>query len=226
LGFPEKPHRVYKALDFFIEHPLRDGWYGRINYTLSRSTGNTEGQTLSDVAQTDVAATQTWDFPGLMVGANGKLPGDRTHQIKAFGYWQFAQEWGVGGNFLAASGRPKNCLGNFDPSVIDPNVYYDLGYGSSFHMCNGKLSPRGTAGNLPWDVRLDANLVYTPASIKGMSFKMDIFNLFNKQTAQAIDEVHDVANTTAPFPESNTYGRVISYSAPISVKFTVEYRFN
>jgi len=236
LGFPEKPHRVYKALDFFVEHPLRDGWYGRINYTLSRSTGNTEGQTLSDVAQTDVAATQTWDFPGLMVGANGKLPGDRTHQIKAFGYWQFAQEWGVGGNFLAASGRPKNCLGNYDQFVPELANYYDLGYGSSFHACDGKFSPRGTAGNLPWDVRLDANLVYQPASIKGISFKMDIFNLFNRQTIQAIDEVHDVANTTRPldaagnpigfFPESNTYGRTISYTAPISVKFTVEYRFN
>jgi hypothetical protein len=225
IGFPEKPKRVYKALDFFVEHPYRDGWYARVNYTLSRSTGNTEGQTLSDVAQTDVAATQTWDFPGLMVGANGRLPGDRTHQIKAFGYIEVAPNWTVGANFLAASGRPKNCLGNFDPALVG-SQYYDLGYGSSFHMCNGALSPRGTAGNLPWDVRADANVVYQPTSIKGISLRMDVFNLFNKQTAQAIDEVHDVANTTKPYPETNTYGRVISYTAPISFRFTVEYRFN
>ena len=226
IGFPEKPKRIYKALDFFAEHPFRDNWYARVNYTLSRSTGNTEGQTLSDVAQTDVAATQTWDFPGIMVGANGRLPGDRTHQIKAFGYVQVASDWTVGGNFLAASGRPKNCLGNFDPAVIDPVRYYDLGYGSSFHVCNGALSPRGTAGNLPWDVNTDVNVVYKPSTVKGLALRMDIFNLFNKQSAQAVDEVHDVANTSVPFPTSNTYGRVFSYSAPVSFRFTVEYRFN
>ena len=226
IGFPEKPKRIYKALDFFAEHPFRNNWYARVNYTLSRSTGNTEGQTLSDVAQTDVAATQTWDFPGIMVGANGRLPGDRTHQIKAFGYVQVASDWTVGGNFLAASGRPKNCLGNFDPAVIDPVRYYDLGYGSSFHVCNGALSPRGTAGNLPWDVNTDVNVVYKPSNVKGLAVRMDIFNLFNKQSAQAVDEVRDVANTSVPFPTSNTYGRVLSYSAPVSFRFTVEYRFN
>ncbi len=225
IGFPEKPKRTYAALDFFAEHPFRDGWYGRVNYTLSRSKGNTEGQTLSDVAQTDVAATQTWDFPAIMYGANGRLPGDRTHQIKAFGYMAVAPEWTVGGNFLAASGRPRNCLGNFDPSVIDPVRYYDLGYGSSFHMCNGKFSPRGTDGNLPWDVSLDANIAYQPASFKGLTFTVDVFNLFNKQSAQAVDEQHDVANTAAPFPISNTFGRVISYSAPRSFRFTAQYTF-
>ncbi len=222
IGFPEKPRRSYSALDMFLEHPFRDGWYGRINYTLSRSKGNTEGQTLSDVAQTDVAATQTWDFPGIMVGAYGRLPGDRTHQIKAFGYWQFAPEWTVGGNFLAASGRPKNCLGNFDPSIPQFANYYDLGYGSSFHSCGGKYSPRGTAGNLPWDVSTDANVAYTPAFAKGLTLRMDVFNLFNKQSAQTIDEQRDVANSSAT---SNTYGRVISYTAPISMRFTVEYKF-
>ena len=225
FGFPEKPKRTYSALDLFVEHPLRDGWYGRFNYTLSRSKGNTEGQTLSDVAQTDVAATQTWDFPGIMVGANGRLPGDRTHQIKAFGYWQFASAWTVGGNFLAASGRPKNCLGKFDVTVAELKNYNDPGYQSAFHVCNGQFAPRGSEGTLPWDVSVDANVAYQPAFAKGLSFRMDVFNLFNKQTAQTIDEVHDVANTVKPFPISNTYGRVISYTAPISMRFTVDYKF-
>jgi hypothetical protein len=229
IGFPEKPQRIYKAVDFFAEHPFRNGWYARANYTLSRSTGNTEGQTLSDVAQTDVAATQTWDFPGIMVGANGRLPGDRTHQIKAYGYWQVVPEWTLGGNFLAASGRPRTCLGNFDPSVPQLAAYSDLGYGSSFHVCNGVYSPRGTSGNLPWDVSTDANIAYQPAAVKGLSFRMDVLNLFNKQSVQAVDEVHDVANTTRPvggqFPQSPTYARVISYTAPISVRFIVQYLF-
>jgi Carboxypeptidase regulatory-like domain len=221
IGFPEKAQRSYRALDLFAEHPFRNGWFGRINYTWSRSYGNTEGQTLSDVAQTDVAATQTWDFAAIMLNAKGRLPGDRTHQIKAFGYFQPTGEWTIGGNFLAASGRPKNCLGNFDPTGLDANRYYDLGYGSAFHYCNGKAAPRGTAGNLPWDVALDANVVYQPAAAKGLSLRMDVFNVFNKQSAQAVDEVYNSGDTTV----SSTYGRVISYTAPVSVKFTLQYEF-
>lgn len=217
IGFPEKAERTYKAVDFFVEHPLRDGWYGKINYTWSRAYGNTEGQTLSDVAQTDVAATQTWDFPEIMIGAKGKLPSDRTHQIKAYGYYQLAPEWGLGGNFLAASGRPKNCLG------AAPAGLYDPGYGSSFHYCNGVLSPRGTAGNLPWDVRLDANVAYSPAAVKGLMLKMDVYNLFNKQTAQAVDEQYNVGGTGTGI--SPTYGRVISYTAPRVFRFTATYIF-
>ncbi len=224
IGFPENPKRTYAALDFFVDHPFRNGWYGRVNYTLSRSKGNTEGQTLSDVAQTDVAATQTWDFPGLMIGANGRLPGDRTHQIKAFGYMQVASDWTVGGNFLAASGRPKNCLGNFDPTVAQLANAYDLGYGSSFHVCNGQFSPRGTDGNLPWDVSVDANIAYAPAVVKGLVFKMDVLNLFNRQVAQTIDEQRNVAGNGTVI-QSPTYGRVISYTTPRVFRFTAEYKF-
>nr|GFD59861.1 hypothetical protein [Tanacetum cinerariifolium] len=81
-------------------HPYRNGWYAKVNYTLSRSRGNTEGQTLSDTssAQGDVAATQTWDYPELMVGAYGLLPNDRTHQIKAFGFYDVTPELTAGAN--------------------------------------------------------------------------------------------------------------------------------
>jgi hypothetical protein len=40
LGFV-KAKRNYSALDFFAEHPFRNGWYGKINYTLAKSTVNT-----------------------------------------------------------------------------------------------------------------------------------------------------------------------------------------
>jgi hypothetical protein len=94
MGF-DKPTRLYTALDMYLEHPMRNGWYGRVNYTLSRSKGNTEGQTLSAVAQTDVAATQTWDMREIMEYANGILPNDRTHQIKAFGKSCRSGRWAV-----------------------------------------------------------------------------------------------------------------------------------
>ncbi len=227
LGFA-KAKRTYMAVDLFAEHPLKNGWYGKVNYTYSKSKGNTEGQTLSDVAQTDVAATQTWDHPELMEYAYGYLPGDRRHQIKAFGSMEITPEFSVGANLLLASGRPKNCLGNYpvipgDAANEEFNDFYS--YGSAYHYCttNGvtTISPRGTAGNLPWDHRLDMNFVYKPASIKGLAFRADVFNVLNAQTTQAVDEVHENAYDNSGV--LNTYGRTISYTAPRSVKLTVSY---
>ena len=209
LGFPEAK-RTYAAVDLFAEHPLRNGWYGKVNYTWSRSTGNTEGQTRSENAQINPGATTTWDRIELMDGAYGKLPNDRTHQIKAYGFYNVLPEWTIGGNGLIAAGRPLNCIGNHPT---------DTSYGSNYFWCNGVRVDRGTRGNLPWDTRLDMNVVYAPAMVKGLALKMDMFNVFNKQTVQAIDETYNSATNVV----SPTYGRVVSYTDPRAVKFSVEY---
>jgi hypothetical protein len=217
MGF-DKAKRTYAALDFFAEHPYRNGWYGRINYTLARSKGNTEGQTLSSIAQTDVAATETWDHRELMEYSDGLLPNDRKHQIKAFGFWEFLPQWTVGGNLLVASGAPLNCLGNYpaDSDYVFPD------YGSAYHYCNGLPSPQGTAGHLPWDIRLDTDLVYKPAFLKGLALKVDVFNVFNRQTLQQVDETYNT-DTGSISSTYGTAGAFVGYTAPRSVKFTVEY---
>ena len=220
LGYP-KAERKYMALDFFLEHPFKDGWYGRINYTYSKSKGNTEGQTNSDIGQDDIAATITWDTPELMENKNGLLPNDRKHQIKAFGYYQIAPSWIVGANFLAASGRPKSCLGNYRYVTGDENDGGNLDYGSYYGYCAQEPSRRGSKGRLPWDFKVDGNLTYLPASIKGLAFRVDVFNLFNRQTIQAVDEQREVDYD--PDQISPTYNRVLSYSTPRYMKFTVKY---
>jgi hypothetical protein len=227
MGFDTtKPERTYSAIDFFAEHPLRDGWYGRVNYTLARSKGNTEGQTLSAVAQTDVAATETWDFHELMDYSNGLLTNDRKHQIKAFGYYEFSPQWTLGANLLVASGQPEECLGNY-PDALQGEGFSD--YGSAYHYCYGAIgsganvpSPQGSAGRLPWDVRLDMGLVFKPEQVKGLAFKFDVFNVFNKQTVQQIDETY---NTTSGgiSPTYGTPGAFVGYTAPRSMKLAVEY---
>lgn len=217
IGF-DKAKRTYTAIDLFAEHPMRNGWYGRINYTWSRSTGNTEGQTRSDNAQTDVAATSSWDNKELMMGADGLLPNNRTHQIKAFGFYELTNQISVGGNALIASGRPRSCFGN------RPDLPADVqNYGSVYFYCDGKEAPRGTFGKLPWDVRFDANVTYRPEQVNGLALKVDVFNVFNKQTAQTIDETYNVARGN--YNVSPTYGRVISYTAPRAVKLTAEYNY-
>ncbi|MFZ6843312.1 TonB-dependent receptor [Undibacterium sp. RuTC16W] len=221
LGF-EKAERKYTALDLFAEHPYRNGWYGKVNYTWSRSTGNTEGQTLSDTntGQADVAATQTWDYRELMLYANGLLPNDRTHQVKAYGFYDLTPEWTVGGNLLLAAGRPRSCLGSNPTPADSPN------YNSASHYCFGVTgtqnvpTPRGTVGHLEWDRRLDMNVVYKPAFVKGLSLKLDVFNVFDAQTVQKVVERYNTANVRYAI-----YEGVLSYSAPRSAKLTAEYNY-
>jgi len=222
VGFPQKPKRTFLALDFSLEHPMSDGWWGKVTYTWSKNKGNTEGQTKSDLGQTDVSATETWDFPALMDGAYGNLPNDRTHQIHMFGAYQVSQELMIGANLTAQSGRPKNCFGNYpDPSK---DLY---GGTSAFFYCNigGQqvATPRGSQGRLPWDYTMDMNVTYKPSQVKGLTLRADIFNLFNHQSVQAISETHEADGDSADI--LNTYGMPLAYSKPRYVKLSVEYSF-
>lgn len=217
MGF-DTPKRTYTAIDTFFEHPFRNNWYGKVNYTWSRSYGNTEGQVRSDNAQADVSVTAVWDYPEVMRGATGLLPNDRTHQIKAFGYYQVMPELAIGANLLLATGRPRSCLGR------DPNPGDSPNYNNQAFFCFGEtsaqnvLTPRASLGRLPTDKRLDLNFTYTPAALQGFAFKLDVFNVTNAQTAQNVVEAYN--NSTRM---SATYERVISYTAPRSARLTAEY---
>ncbi len=220
LGF-DKPTRTYAALDFTFEHPYRNGWWGRVTYTLSRNKGNTEGQTLSDTAtaQADVAGTQTWDYPEQMIGANGLLPNDRTHQIKAFGFYDVTPEVAVGGNLLLSSGRPRSCFGT------DP-LHRGADYSSAAHYCfgdiaeNNVLSERGSLGRMAWEKTVDLNVVYKPRFLQGLSLRADVYNVFNSQTVSKVDETYNSDSARVA-----TYEMPIYFSAPRSLRFSAEYNY-
>lgn len=213
-----KPSRTYAALDLFAEHPFRDGWYGKVFYTLSRNKGNTEGQVRSDNGQADVAVTSTWDYPELMEGAYGRLPNDRKHQIKAFGYYEVTKEIMVGGNVLLASGRPRSCIGSAPNPGDSPN------YGNQTFWCLGSdrahnvITPRGTLGDLPWDKRLDLNVAYRPNMVPGLQARVDVFNVFNTQTLESVSEAYNNGTRI-----SSTYELPLSYTAPRYVRLSLMY---
>ena len=212
--------RKYKALDFFLEHPLRNGWYGKVNYTYSKTEGNAEGQLNSDRAQVDVATTLNFDLPELVENTYGKLPNNHTHQIKAYGFYELTPEWGIGGNGIAISGRPKSCIG-FHPNAATEATGIVAAYGTSFFYCNGQPSPRGSLGELPWDVRFDMNVTYAPKSVPGLRTTLNVFNVFNRQTVQTIQETYN----TSPTAVSNRYGGTLSLTPPRSVQLIVNYSF-
>ena len=220
IGLP-KVKRTYSALNFFLEHPMRDGWYGKINYTYSRSLGNTEGQTDSGVAGGDVGLSAGSDYKELAYNAYGPLSGDRTHVIKAFGFYQLAQEWTMGANLQVASGRPRNCLGQLPESAG-----HDVGYygGNYFFFCDaegGKASPRGSHGRLPWTKQLDLNLSYQPQALKGLNLKVDVFNVFDSRTINSENSGSNdgEGGINASFRQGG------NPTAPRSARLTAEYNY-
>ncbi|MET0129756.1 MAG: TonB-dependent receptor, partial [Stenotrophomonas chelatiphaga] len=213
----QKAKRDYVAVDLFVEHPMRNNWYGRVDYTWSRNFGNTEGQVKSDLGQTDVSKTQDWDSSYLMEYAGGYLANDRRHQLKGYGAYQFTDEWMASATLQVMSGAPKTCLGYYGADESDP-----IRYGSSYHYCNGSPSRPGDAGRQPWTARLDLGVMYRPAfAQKQLAFGLDVFNVLNQRRPLQSEAKYQ----EGPYTVSNTYGIGTYFTAPRSVRLTASYDF-
>lgn len=225
LGMPD-PMRKYLALDLYAEHPFDGKWYGRVDYTWSHSYGNTEGQIKSDIAQQDVASSQDWDFPEFMQFANGNLPNDRRHQIRAFGYWQVTPEWLLSSTLTANSGRPKNCTGEWFADATgntDPSGYIGSNGLGAYHVCYGKISPRGSLGNLPWTYQLDLGVSYRPAfADHKLALDLNVFNVTNTQRTNTINE-SSIDQAGVP---NTIYGATLGYTTPRYVRLAAKYDFS
>jgi len=239
LGLPELKRKYY-ALDLFLEHPFADKWYGRVDYTFSRNYGNTEGQLASDLdtgngGQADVSTTQDWDLPQLMVGANGLLPNNRKHQIKAFGYFQATDEWRFGASLIAAAGRPKNCTSHYptaDKGLYSGAAYWFCGLAGSgttpgtagyvAPSADYAFSPRGSHGTAPWTYQLNLNVAYSPAWLKEFTLQLDVINLLNRQVATAYNYRYETSSRNTP---NQLYLRELNVSDPRYFRITARYDF-
>jgi hypothetical protein len=225
IGVPDLK-RGYYALDTYLEHQFDSHWYGKLEYVFSRSYGNSEGQLDSDIGQQDVSTTESWDFAEIMQGTNGPLPNDRTHQLKAYGFYQLNDEWLFGSNVAILSGAPKNCIG-YDPSDADATRF---AYGAAYFFCNGKVSPRGSPGRMPWTYTLNINAEYKPAFANHkLAFTADIFNLLGKQEEVTEYEIGELAVLNAAGTggtPNSAYGRPLSFQSPRTFRFGVRYDFS
>jgi outer membrane receptor for ferrienterochelin and colicin len=216
-GFSSGAKRKYYALDLFVEHPFDGTWQGRVDYTWSRSYGNTEGQVLSTIGQDDISKTQDWDTAALMVNSNGVLSNDRTHQLKAYGAYQVSPEWMVSGALRVMSGAPRSCLGYYGTNEGDPS-----GYGSRYRWCGGQPASLGSLGRLPWQEILDLGVTYRPSfADKKLAFSFNVFNVFNQRKAT----VRDATYETGPYTVSNSYGIPLYQTTPRYGRFAVTYDF-
>lgn len=219
-----KAERKYEALEFTFERPFDGKWSLQGSYVLAKSKGNYEGAVKSDIGQDDTSITQDFDAYFLANGAYGYLPNDHRHTFKLFGAYQVTEQFRVGANFFAQSGRPYGCIG-YSPFDEDP------GGAPSAWYCprNGEsvLTPRGSQGRTGWVTSTDVNLTYDLIPYRegfgAVSASMDVFNLFNERNVTRVveqGEVHDVPGTAVP-----TWGRQRSFQAPRSVRFSLRYSF-
>ena len=220
IGIP-KLKRRYLGIDFLLEYPFDGKLYGKLDYTWSKNYGNAEGQLLSDFGQGDVSQTLNFDHRELAIGANGYLPNDRRHFIKAFGYYQFNPQWQVSGTFTAASGRPLNKYGIYPDG--DDFFYDDIFYGPYYHYVDGELSPRGSAGRLAWTTRFDVGVTWRPAFAGNkLQVRADVFNIFDRQVVQSVNEIWENPNVGDRYQQA---WRTLSYSSPRSARLQIRYDY-
>ena len=130
-AFFEDPVHKYEAIEVTATKTYSDNWSLLASYRWSRLRGNFEGFYRSDNGQSGPAITTLFDFPtndisytqigtpefgyqgdiryqGTTLGM-GRLPNDRTHQLKIYG----AYTWGdldLGLGFRAGTGQPLTAL--------------------------------------------------------------------------------------------------------------------
>ncbi len=217
LGYP-KSKRTYKAVEFFFEKVWDGQYYLQGSYTYSKSYGNNEGYVRSDNGQDDAGLTTLFDQPGLLDGAYGPLPNDRTHVVKLFGAWEFIPDWQMGFNVLMQTGRPINAFG------IHPTDPFAALYGAESFYQNGQLVPRGTRGRTPFVTNVDLSLQYTQhlnwRNAQAI-YRIDVFNLFN---AHNVTEVVETAEQESGVPDPN-YLLPTNFQDPQAVRFSARIEF-
>lgn len=236
-----KYERKYQALEFKLDRPFNGKWGISGSYVLAKSTGTAEGYVQSQLDQEDAGVTQDFDFGSFTDGAYGALPNDRRHTLKAYGAYQLSQNFRVGFNFVATSGRPKSCVGYVPTTVFDyygPTAGSTTGgsgayNGASSYYCRSgpgftaELHQRGTLGRTPWTNSLDLSMAYlTKFGTNKLTLQADIFNFFDSRKATETNEVFDYSRATSgPEGVNPNYGNATGYQSRQSVRLTARYEF-
>ena len=208
-----KGKREYTALDISFAREWDGVWSLQGSYTLSRSHGNYEGNIKSDNGQDDAGITTDFDQPGLTDGAEGKLPNHRAHRLKAWGSYQVTDYLNVGARVDIESPRLQGCLG------VHPTDGFAAAYGNASWYCDGVLTPRAQSMKTGWTKRIDLSFGIKPAFVEDIPgdllLRVDVFNIFNSQTASRNVEVG-----SSPY-----YGDPANYQSPRSLRLSLNYRY-
>jgi hypothetical protein len=226
-----KAQRKYYAAEFSVDREFDGTWGLSASYVWSKSRGNYEGGVKSDNGQDDTGLTQDFDELGWVDGSYGYLPNHREHTFKIFGNWEPVENLNLGFNGSLQSPRKFGCQGSYPLS--DGRATSTL---ASSWYCNAQIAEgnvdgtidkpvgRGTVFQSDWNKRIDVNFAYTipVAGTGGLTFRADIFNVFNFKSKLDFNEFGDLDDVDTINPN---YRKVTSYQTPRSIRFGLSARF-
>ncbi|MCC6130991.1 MAG: TonB-dependent receptor [Acidobacteria bacterium] len=214
--------RIYRGLELTVRHQPTKDFYLLASYVYSRLSGNYDGLVFHRYVgdqQTDPGTSQAFDY-GLMLPRNyGRLPSDRTHQVKMSGYYTFPFGLTAGAVGQFWSGQPLSTYGF-------AKVPHQPWYGWAF------LEPRGSSSEMPSTYNIDLHLHYdwrignvtvTPA--------LDVFNLTNVQRAldryQTYNTPATNSNKEPPFtnPTNARFGKDTTWQTPRLIRLGLKVAF-
>jgi outer membrane receptor protein involved in Fe transport len=197
-----KAKRDYDAVEFALNKRLSNRWSGRVSYTWSQLEGNYSGLSQSDEnGRTSPNVGRAFDYPLMAFDEAGKpvygpLGTDRTHQLKAFGTYDFSFGTTLTLAWYGLSGIPMTREAAWNPSSGYPIQY--LG--------------RGSDGNMPFINNLD---LYAQQEIKlgsknRLVLSVNVLNVLDADTATNYFATQlesgatvDVAETTILYQGAN-----------------------
>lgn len=176
-GFPAA-ERKYFAATLFASRTFSNGWLAQGSYTLSSLYGNYSGLLRPETGQLAPGLSSDFDLKSLQTNTTGPLPGDRTHQFKAYVAKDFEVSSEVtllaGATYEGLSGTPISFLA-WHPTAGDDAAF---------------VLPRGSAGRTPFihTVSLRGGLTWKVSKEQSIQVTLDLFNLLNLQEATAVSQ--------------------------------------
>jgi hypothetical protein len=202
-AFFEDPVHTYDAVELTAQKSFSNNWSLIASYRWSRLRGNYDGFYRADNGGSAPALDTLFDFPtndpsytgigvpqfgyrgdmrylGTTLG-EGRLPNDRTHQLKLYGTWTW-RDLGIGLGFRAGSGQPLTALAA-NPAYEEPYDIPETLRGAGFETADGFRS------RAPAEVLLDLHLDYTIrfGAARRLVLLADVFNMLDDRDPVSYD---------------------------------------
>ena len=183
-----------------------DRYYLQGSYVYSEYTGNFDQDNTSTANDDnlfigssnigDSIGRQLWDLK------DGKLRGDRPHQLKLYGFYDLGWNAGIGAYFVYQSGQPWE---TWDVEYYrDQLTAYGSGSTSSTNRYSERAGSHRTSSHNQLDLNYTQNFYFGGDNRYNLQFRVDAFNVFDKQTGYNVN----------PVLSSSTYGETRSYFNP------------
>ena len=202
-----KPVRDYDAVSFTLNKNFSKNWLMQASYTWSSLRGNYAGLFRTEDSQLDPNITADFDLVALLGNKTGPLGGNREHYIKLAASYMAVLSPSVS---LVPSAN-VNVFSGYPVSALARHPLYGLG--------QSYVLPRGFVGDLPWTWKFDVGLkaIWALSGPYTLQFSLDIFNLFNANTTQWVDQNYSRDSRIVPMQNSQCSSKnAISSKTPIS----------